>query len=197
MLMEATFDFCPVEEKLLSSLSFHGIYVNMADVNSDVPGSFSPAEEKLLRGRELLFFAYRDYMSEPSVILLKYEFGPAHHRVVHFVGRKPGMTVSELLAALKITKQSLSRVLGALIRQGFIRQETGQIDRRQRLLYLTAKGAALEAEVSAPQRERMARAYREAGPEAVEGFCKVLSSLVDAQERDRLFAILPPDIPLF
>lgn len=171
----------------MSSLTFYGIYVNMADINSDALESLSPAEEELLHGRELLFFAYRDYMSEPSDILRKYDFGPAHHRVVHFVGRKPGMTVSELLAVLKITKQSLSRVLGALVAQGFIQQETGSNDKRQRLLYLTEKGAALEAEVSAPQRRRMAEAFRAAGPEAVAGFRKVLAGLVDEKDLDRLF----------
>jgi DNA-binding MarR family transcriptional regulator len=159
----------------------------MADINFERPDKISPAEEELLRGRELLFFAYRDYMSEPAEILQKYEFGPAHHRVVHFVGRKPGMTVSELLSILKITKQSLSRVLSALINQGFIRQEMGNVDRRQRLLYLSEKGAALEAEVSAPQRRRMARAYREAGPAAVQGFWQVLYGLIDEKDRDRLF----------
>ena len=151
----------------------------MADVNCDMPDDLPVAGDDILSGRELLFFAYRDYMSEPVDILRKYEFGPAHHRVLHFVGRKPGMTVSELLAILKITKQSLSRVLGALIRQGFIRQETGSADKRQRLLYLTGKGVALEEEVSEPQRRRFARAYAEAGPAAVAGFTRLLTCLAD------------------
>ena len=162
----------------------------MADINSDRLKQIFPVEEDLLYGRELLFFAYRDYMSEPSDILRKYEFGPAHHRVVHFVGRKPGMTVSELLVMLKITKQSLSRVLSALVQQGYIRQETGVSDKRQRLLYLTTRGAALEAEVSAPQRARFARAYSKAGPEAVAGFIRILTCLVDEKDRDRLAAYL-------
>src|SRR3546814_6932564 len=93
---------------------------------------------------ELLFFAYRDFTGEPDKILVDYGFGRAHHRVIYFVGRNPGITVSELLAILRITKQSLSRVLGQLVREGFITQRPGLRDRRQRLLALTDKGRELE-----------------------------------------------------
>ena len=115
-----------------------------------------------------MFFAYRDFTAEPDAILARYGFGRAHHRVIHFVGRHPQMTVSELLGILRITKQSLNRVLGQLVRQGFILQRPGAHDRRQRLLELTAEGSALEREVSAPQRARVALAYRQAGATAVE-----------------------------
>ena len=77
------------------------------------------------QGIELLFFAYRDFTAEPDAILARYDFGRAHHRVIHFVGRHPQMTVGELLGILRITKQSLSRVLGQLVRQGFIIQRPG------------------------------------------------------------------------
>ncbi len=97
------------------------------------------------------------FTAEPDAILARYGFGRAHHRVIHFVGRHPQMTVSELLGILRITKQSLSRVLGELVGQGFIRQRPGPHDRRQRLLELTAEGRALEREVSAPQRARVAK----------------------------------------
>jgi DNA-binding MarR family transcriptional regulator len=147
------------------------------------------AEDAVREGIELLFFAYRDFTAEPDAILARYGFGRAHHRVIHFVGRHPQMTVSELLSILRITKQSLSRVLGELVGQGFIRQHPGPVDRRQRLLELTAEGRALEREVSAPQRARVASAYRHGGSPAVEGFRRVLLGIIaDAGDRRRFEA---------
>src|SRR3954447_7218812 len=142
------------------------------------------AEEEVRQGIELLFFAYRDFTAEPDAILAEYGFGRAHHRVVHFVGRHPQMTVGELLAILRITKQSLSRVLGQLVRQGFIAQRRGPDDRRQRLLELTDSGRELERRLSAPQRARVAAAYRAAGAGAVAGFREVLLGIL-AEEEDR------------
>jgi len=136
-------------------------------------------QEEIRQGIELLFFAYRDFTGEPDAILAKRGFGRAHHRVIYFVGRQPGMMVGELLGILKITKQSLSRVLKQLVDEGYIEQMTGEKDRRQRLLYLTDKGKALEKELSETQRARIAKAYREAGAEAVEGFRKVLRGITD------------------
>jgi DNA-binding MarR family transcriptional regulator len=143
-------------------------------------------DDAVREGIELLFFAYRDFTAEPDAILARYGFGRAHHRVIHFVGRHPQMTVSELLGILRITKQSLSRVLGELVGQGFIHQRPGPHDRRQRLLELTAQGRALEREVSAPQRARVADAYRQAGASAVEGFRRVLLGIIaDSDDRCR------------
>ncbi|MBI3446534.1 MAG: MarR family transcriptional regulator [Magnetospirillum sp.] len=142
-------------------------------------------EEELRQGIELLFFAYRDFTAEPDAILAEYGFGRAHHRVIYFVGRHPGITVSELLEILRITKQSLSRVLGQLVTETFITQRPGARDRRQRLLELTEKGVELERLLTERQRARIARAYREAGAEAVEGFRKVLLGLVDEGDRSR------------
>ena len=144
-------------------------------------------DEELRQGIEMLFFAYRDFTAEPDAILDKYGFGRAHHRVIYFVGRQPGMTVGELLAILRITKQSLSRVLGQLVEQGFIVQKTGPRDRRQRLLHLTDKGAELERQLSAEQRARIARAYRAAGAQAVEGFRKVMLGIIGREEDRRRF----------
>ena len=144
----------------------------------------TPREEAVRQGIELLFFAYRDFTAEPDAILEEYGFGRAHHRVVHFVGRHPQMTVGELLGILRITKQSLNRVLGQLVRQGFVVQHRGAEDRRQRLLELTESGRELERRLSAPQRARVAAAYRKAGPEAVEGFRRVLLGIM-ADEGDR------------
>ena len=138
------------------------------------------------QGIELLFYAYRDFTSGPDAILASYGFGRAHHRVIYFVGRHPEMTVSELLGILKITKQSLSRVLGQLIAQGFITQRAGERDRRQRLLGLTEKGIELERQLSENQRARVATAYREAGAQAVEGFRKVMLGIIgNPADRDR------------
>lgn len=140
---------------------------------------------------EMLFFAYRDFTAEPDQILAEYKFGRAHHRVIYFVGRHPGITVSELLSILGITKQSLSRVLGQLVDEGFIAQNPGQRDRRQRLLELTAQGETLERQLSENQRARIARAYREAGAEAVEGFRTVLVNIIDEKHRARFKDSIP------
>src|SRR5437870_1814495 len=144
-------------------------------------------EEVIRQGIELLFFAYRDFTAEPDAILVQYDFGRAHHRVVHFVGRHPQMTVGELLGILRITKQSLNRVLGQLLRQGFIIQHRGVEDRRQRLLELTDIGRELERRLSELQRARVAAAYKKAGAPAVEGFRKVLLAIIAAEEDRRRF----------
>jgi DNA-binding MarR family transcriptional regulator len=145
-----------------------------------------PSDAAVRQGIELLFFAYRDFTAEPDAILAAYGFGRAHHRVVHFVGRHPQLPVGELLGILRITKQALSRVLGDLVRQGFIVQRPGALDRRLRLLELTLKGQELERQLSAPQRARIAAAYRQAGGPAVEGFRRVLLEVIaDAADRRR------------
>ena len=156
----------------------------MADIKSGANPLFL-REDELRRGMELLFFAYRDFTAEPDRILARYKYGRAHHRVIHFVGQYPSITVSELLSILGITKQSLSRVLGQLVRDGLVVQRHGLSDRRQRLLDLTEDGRELERRLSEDQRARIARAYREAGAEAVEGFRTVLGNLINEQDRKR------------
>ncbi len=140
-------------------------------------------EEELRRGIELLYFAYRDFTRDPDKILATSNFGRAHHRVLYFVGRNPGTTVSGLLHLLRITKQSLSRVLGQLVDEGYIDQKAGTEDRRQRLLVLTEKGELFEKSLFETQRNRIAEAYKNAGPDAVSGFWEVLLNIVDEQER--------------
>jgi len=130
----------------------------------------------------MLFYAYRDFTAEPDAILADYGFGRAHHRVIYFVGRYPGMSVSDLLGILQITKQSLSRVLGQLVREEFIVQTQGTRDRRQRLLELTEKGRDLERKLTENQRARFAKAYRDAGADAVEGFRKVMLGMMTSDE---------------
>jgi DNA-binding MarR family transcriptional regulator len=156
----------------------------MTDIKTGINPLFL-REEELRQGIELLFFGYRDFTAEPDTMLADYGFGRAHHRVIYFVGRHPGITVSDLLTILRITKQSLSRVLGQLVQENFITQRPGARDRRQRLLELTEKGIELERQLTERQRGRIARAYREAGAEAVEGFRKVLLGLIDEGDRGR------------
>ena len=160
----------------------------MTDIKSSAANPLFLREEELRQGIELLFYAYRDFTSDPDSILARYDFGRAHHRVLHFVGRNPGISVAELLGILRITKQSLSRVLGKLVEQDFIRQQQGNRDRRQRLLFLTEQGAALERQLSAVQQARVARAYRQAGAEAVAGYRKVLQGLIDESVREQVIA---------
>ena len=151
-------------------------------------------DEELRQGIEMLFYAYRDFIAVPDAILRRSGFGRAHHRVIYFVGRYPDATVSALLDILQITKQSLSRVLGQLVREGYIRQDKGPQDRRQRLLRLTEKGRELEHQLTADQRARFARVFRDAGVEAVDGFRKVmlgLSSRDDDRDRFKHFDNAP------
>jgi DNA-binding MarR family transcriptional regulator len=112
---------------------------------------------------ELLFFAYRDFVGDPDRILAEYGFGRAHHRVLHFVDRYPGLTIAELLDILRITKQSLNRVLKDLIDQGYVEQRTGTSDRRQRLLFCTPTGRSLTADLTRVQVRRVARAIEGPG----------------------------------
>src|ERR1700733_9622447 len=145
----------------------------MADIKSQANPLFL-REDELRQGIELLFYAYRDFTAEADAVLQTYGFG-----------RNPGMPVSSLLDILKITKQSLSRVLGQLLRQGFIQQRPGT-DRRQRLLDLTTTGAELERRLTEDQRALVAQAYRAAGAEAVEGFRKVLFGLINEMDRPKV-----------
>src|SRR5947209_11221957 len=133
---------------------------------------------------ELLFFAYRDFIGDPDDVLAKLGFGRAHHRVLHFINRTPGLKVAELLDILKITKQSLGRVLKQLVDQGYVLQKEGASDRRQRLLYVTAKGEVLAMKLAGLQTVRIARALSELGPNAHDATCRLLIAMIDADNRD-------------
>jgi DNA-binding MarR family transcriptional regulator len=133
---------------------------------------------------ELLFFAYRDFVSDPDDVLAKFKFGRAHHRVLHFVNRHPGMKVADLLDVLKITKQSLGRVLKQLVDQGYVAQKEGANDRRQRLLFVTPKGEALAMKLASLQTERIMRAFAELGPNARETARRFLVAMIDVDGRD-------------
>lgn len=158
----------------------------MTDINSRAAEADRPADREIVELIELIFFAYRDFTSDPDVILNTFGFGRAHHRVIHFVGRHPGMRVAELLDILRITKQSLARVLKELVDRGFIVQRTGEADRRQRLLFLTRQGADLHQRLMAPQMERIRTALSEGGNDARE----VLFRLIDARDREHVLALL-------
>ena len=150
-----------------------------------MPTDQTLSEEDLRQALELLFFAYRDFTGEADVVLEGLGFGRAHHRVIYFVNRNPSISVNGLLGILKITKQSLARVLGQLVREGFIDQITDSKDRRRRTLTLTDKGEDLEARLTKCQGLRVQQAFEASGTEAVEGFKKVLSEIINPQDRKR------------
>jgi DNA-binding MarR family transcriptional regulator len=151
-------------------------------------------DAELLAFAELLFFAYRDFTADPDAILADFGFGRAHHRVLHFVNRHSGLRVADLLDALKITKQSLGRVLKQLIDQGYIVQQAGSVDRRERQLYPTGAGRALAMRLAAPQLVRLAEALRAAGPGAEAAVRRFLQAMINAEERPKVSSIMssPP-----
>ena len=177
-------------------------YVNMADLMTNISimrksraaavpvETVLPADELHFDLIELLFFAYRDFVSDPDEVLAKLGFGRAHHRVLHFVNRNPGMKVAELLDVLKITKQSLGRVLKQLIDEGYILQKEGANDRRQRLLYVTAAGAALAVKLAGLQTARIARVLAELGPDAREAARRFLAGMIDAEDREHVLRLI-------
>ena len=139
---------------------------------------------------ELLFFAYRDFVGDPDEVLAKLGFGRAHHRVLHFVNRNPGIKVADLLDILKITKQSLGRVLKQLIDQGYVVQREGANDRRQRLLHVSPAGEALAMQLAGLQTERIARVLGELGPNAREAARRFLAGMIDADDRDHVLRLI-------
>lgn len=170
-------------------------YVNMADLNLRMSDRFSRAdpplrEEPIWNIIELLFFAYRDFIGDPDDVLAKLGFGRAHHRVLHFVNRNPGMKVAELLDILKITKQSLARVLRQLIQEGYILQREGANDRRQRLLYVTPKGEALAMKLAGLQTKRITRALAELGPTGHETAGRFLTAMLNSEHRESVLRFI-------
>ena len=149
-------------------------------VGERVPGAREPIWDVI----ELLFFAYRDFISDPDEVLATFGFGRAHHRVLHFVNRNPGMKVAELLDILKITKQSLGRVLKQLVDEGYVLQREGPDDRRHRLLFVTSKGEQLAMKLAGLQTERITRALGGLGPNAHEAARAFLAAMVDDESRE-------------
>lgn len=139
---------------------------------------------------ELLFFAYRDFVGDPDAVLGPLGFGRAHHRVLHFVNRNPGMKVADLLEILNITKQSLGRVLKQLVDQGYVVQKEGAQDRRQRLLFVTPKGESLALKLAGLQTQRINRAFAELGPGAHEAAQRFLTAIIDADNREGVLRLI-------
>jgi DNA-binding MarR family transcriptional regulator len=140
-------------------------------------------DEQLRQGIEAMFFAYRGFTADPDRILDGIAYGRAHHRAIHFIERVPGTTVNNLLQILGVTKQSLNRVLRTLVDDGLVESRVGKADKRERHLFLTEDGRALERRLSDAQRARMRTAFRDAGPEAVAGFRTVLEAMMDVDMR--------------
>ena len=135
---------------------------------------------------ELLFFAYRDFVGDADHVLEAFGFGRAHHRVLHFVRRYPGLKVADLLDVLRITKQSLGRVLKQLLDEGYIVQKTGNNDRRQRLLFATAKGEALVGKLAGLQTDRINRALRQLEPGGADIVRQFLRAMIDHDDPDKV-----------
>ena len=194
------FDHCV---KCSLAVTIERKYVNMADVNfkhavngakaapgrgADTMGAAPVAPPYDLI--ELLFFAYRDFTSDPDAALAEYGFGRAHHRVLHFVNRNPGLRVTDLLAILKITKQSLGRVLKQLVDEGFIEQAPGPIDRRERLLFATPRGRELAERLTALQSSRIARALERLPEKSQEIARRFLFEMIDPDQRSDVMRLI-------
>jgi DNA-binding MarR family transcriptional regulator len=166
----------------------------MADVNfsqslaagSDAPSSGARPAHLRWDIIELLFFAYRDFVGDADHVLEDFGFGRAHHRVIHFVHRYPGLKVADLLDVLRITKQSLGRVLKQLLNEGYIVQQAGARDRRERLLFATAKGEALVAKLAGLQTDRITRALQEFGPTGADTVRQFLRAMIDHDDPDKV-----------
>lgn len=153
-------------------------------------------EADLVNIIELLFFAYRDFTGEADTLLDDFGFGRAHHRVLHFVHRNPGLRVADLLDILKITKQSLARVLKQLIDEGFISQEAGVSDRRERLLYVTPQGRSLASRLLALQTERIRSAMAGNGPDAQAAVENFLLAVVSPEDRETVTRLISGSGPV-
>jgi DNA-binding MarR family transcriptional regulator len=149
-----------------------------------------PPDEATLELIELLFFAYRDFVADADALLVRYGFGRAHHRVLHFVSRNPGLKVADLLTILKITKQSLGRVLRDLVEQEFIEAREGQEDRRQRLLCLTPKGTALTRDLTRLQARRISGALASMEPGTGHTVAAFLTAMIDADAREDVMQLV-------
>jgi DNA-binding MarR family transcriptional regulator len=152
-----------------------------AETSQNIDGQDIDRDIRL--AQDLMFFAYRDFTNVADMVLEELGLGRAHHRALHFIGRSPGIAVSDLLSILRITKQALARVLATLIEQDYVAPAAGSTDRRQRLLSLTCKGRGLERRLFTQQKTRLEAAYRAAGPGAVEGYKTVMRGIMDQAAR--------------
>ena len=164
----------------------------MTDINFKSSGVSKPLEPAARSGEpiwdiiELLFYAYRDFVGDADDVLKEFGFGRAHHRVIHFVHRYPGLKVADLLDVLRITKQSLGRVLKQLIDEDYIVQKAGESDKRQRLLYATPKGEALVAKLAGLQTDRITAALKGLDPSGAETVRRFLRAMIDHDDPDKV-----------
>jgi len=170
----------------MTDINFSGAAASPESRGSEGPSTAPPGRDLRWDIIELLFFAYRDFVGDADHELEAFGFGRAHHRVMHFVCRYPGLKVADLLDVLRITKQSLGRVLKQLLDEGYIVQKTGNNDRRQRLLYATAKGEALVAKLAGLQTDRINRAVRDIDPAGVETVRQFLRAMIDREDPDKV-----------
>jgi DNA-binding MarR family transcriptional regulator len=173
----------------MADINFSGLPADQNSAESSAPTSGRAGE---LRWDiiELLFFAYRDFVGDADQVLEAFGFGRAHHRVLHFVHRYPGLKVADLLDVLRITKQSLGRVLKQLLDEGYIIQRTGNNDRRQRLLFATPKGEALVAKLAGLQTDRITRALGGIGPAGADTVRQFLRAMIDHDDPDKVLEII-------
>ena len=154
----------------------------MADLNNLI-SPFFLNDKEIRKVIELLFFSYRDFTSGPDKILEKLNFGRAHHRVIYFVGKKDNITIKDLLSVLKITKQSLSRVLNQLVNEKFVIVSTG-VDKRTKKLSLTGKGRDLENELSTIQINKIRGIIKKSSEENINGFKKILYDMIEKDNKN-------------
>jgi len=157
---------------------------------SDQRAASGPDDAPMFDLIELFYFAYRDFVGDADRLLEAYGFGRAHHRVLHFVSRQPGLTIAALLDILRITKQSLNRVLKELIAQSFIEARAGELDRRHRQLYATPEGEKLARELAQVQTRRFSSAMERLGPHGKEQAVAFLLSMIDPGERERVIELI-------
>lgn len=169
----------------------------MADINLRGSGTARPVDPSPTRSGEpiwdiieLLFYAYRDFVGDADDVLKEFGFGRAHHRVIHFVHRYPGLKVADLLDVLRITKQSLGRVLKQLIDEDYIVQRAGESDKRQRLLFATAKGEALVAKLAGLQTDRIMAALEGLDASGADTVRRFLRAMIDRDDPDKVLQIV-------
>ena len=153
----------------------------MADLNNLI-SPFFLNDKEIRKIIELFFFSYRDFTAGPDQILEKLNFGRAHHRVIYFVGKKDKITIKELLGVLKITKQSLSRVLNQLVKEGFVLVSTG-LDKRTKNLSLTNSGLSLENELSIIQIKKIKKVISNFNKEDIDSFKRILYEMIEADNK--------------
>ena len=171
----------------MTDINFSGLPADQNSAESSAPARAGELRWDII---ELLFFAYRDFVGDADQVLEAFGFGRAHHRVMHFVHRYPGLKVADLLDVLRITKQSLGRVLKQLLDEGYIIQRTGNNDRRQRLLFATPKGEALVAKLAGLQTDRITRALGGIGPAGADTVRQFLRAMIDHDDPDKVLEII-------